>query len=497
MPGRVIFKMGVIKRQGITNTISSYVGIVIGFVNLIIIQPQFLTKEELGLTRILYSFSILVAMFIPLGIGNAAIRYFPLFKDKENKHHGFFPFMNLFPLIGFVLSCIVIFIFRDFILNQYRTQSPLFLDYFNWVFPLIFFNGFISVFSIYCFANYKSTVPAFLNDVVVRILTILVVSVYFMKWVTLNQLVGLFVGVYAFQFLALFLYIVRFDKPGIKIDWRVIREKKMFELIRYGMLLWFANIASIGLKYFDSIMIGKYLPLSFVGIYTIAAFVPTVIEAPLNAIDKIASAKIAFAWADKDHTQIQAIYRKSSLYLFLLGGFLFLNINVNIHTLLQFLPSGYEAGEIVVYIISIGTLFNMATGLNASILFNSEKYKFGAFFLVLLAGIVLALQILLIPIFGITGAAIATCLASLVYNCMLFFSVWKFFGLQPFEKGNIRVLGSLLLCFSIGYFLPHLDNKFMDIFVRTGIVSVVYFLLIYFQNIVPEFHKYLPWEKKN
>jgi hypothetical protein len=59
--------MGVIKRQGIKNTIATYIGFVIGFVNLIIIQPNFLSKEELGLTRVLYSFALLVAMFVPMG----------------------------------------------------------------------------------------------------------------------------------------------------------------------------------------------------------------------------------------------------------------------------------------------------------------------------------------------------------------------------------------------------------------------------------------------
>ena len=38
--------MGVIKRQGIKNTITGYLGIVIGFVNLILIQPHFLTKRK-------------------------------------------------------------------------------------------------------------------------------------------------------------------------------------------------------------------------------------------------------------------------------------------------------------------------------------------------------------------------------------------------------------------------------------------------------------------
>ncbi|MBK9525447.1 MAG: oligosaccharide flippase family protein [Bacteroidetes bacterium] len=489
--------MGVIKRQGIKNTITGYIGILIGFVNLIVIQPHFLTKEELGLTRILYSFSLLVAMFVPLGIGNATIKYFPQFKDPAKKHHGFFGFMNLFPALGFLLAALLLWIFRDFFLNQYRRESPLFVEYFDWVFPLIFFNAFIAVLSVYCNTNYKSTIPAFLNDVVVRILTIVVVSVYFLQWINLDQFIALFVGIYALQFIGLLIYIFSFDKPGLTIDWKILKEKKIFDMMKFGMLLWFASVASIGLKYFDSIMIGKYMPLSFVGIYTIAAFIPTVIETPLNAFDKIAAAKISFAWADGDHKQIREIYHKSSLYMFLLGGFLFLNININIHTLLQFLPSGYEQGEWVVLIISIGTLFNMATGLNASILFNSDKYRYGAVFLISLAVLVLILQMVLIPLKGIIGAAIATSAASLIYNTMLFVSVWKFFKLQPFDQKNVKVLVVLLLCLAIGYSIPHLGNKILDITLRSSVTSLIFFLAIYFMNVVPEFHRHLPWEKKN
>ena len=91
------------------------------------------------------------------------------------------------------------------------------------------------------------------------------------------------------------------------------------QLVKYGMLLWFASVASIGLKYFDAIMIGQYMPLSFVGIYTVAAFIPTIIEAPLNAFDRIASSKIAFAWQENNRAEIDSIYRKSSLYMFMIG----------------------------------------------------------------------------------------------------------------------------------------------------------------------------------
>lgn len=493
--------MGVIKRQGITNMISGYAGILIGFVNLIVIQPNFLTKEELGLTRILYSFSILVAMFVPLGIGNATLKYFPIFRDEKRGHHGYFGFMNIFPLIGFVVSCFLIYTFRDFILNQYRKESPLFLDYFNYVFPLIFLNAFISVLSVYCNANLKSTVPSFLNDVGVRLMTIVVVSVYFIKWITLDQFITAFVLIYAVQLIVLIGYIYYFETPVFRIDWKIFQEKKFINLIRYGLLLWFAGIASLGLKYFDAVMIGKYMPLAFLGIYTIAAFIPTVIEAPLVAFEKIASAKIAYAWSSDDREQIASIYHQSSLYLFLMGSWLFLIINLNVEALFTFLPEGYAAGRWVVLIISIGTLFNMATGLNAPILFNSDKYRYGAFFLILLAGLVLALQMILIPLFGLEGAAIATSSASIIYNSMLLVSVWLFYKLQPFDTRNLKVLFVLVICFTIGWNMPFIENPYLSIVVNSVTTTFLFAAGIYMLKIVPELEHYairfLPFLRRN
>ena len=488
--------MGVIRRQGIKNTITGYLGILIGFINLIVIQPHFLTKEEIGLTRVLYSISLLVAMFVPLGIGNATIKYFPLFKDESKKHHGYFGFMNLFPLIGFIASASLIFLFKGMIMDAYRKESPLLLEFFNYVFPLIFFNSFIAVLSVYCNANFKSTIPSFINDVGVRIMTIIAVSIYYLRWINLDQFIFAFVMIYGIQLTLIIIYIFSFERPGFKIDWKSFREKKMFDLVRYGLLLWFASVASIGLKYFDSIMIGKYISLAAVGIYTVAAFIPTVIEAPLNAFDRIASAKISFAWASGDKSQINEIYHKSSLYMFLIGSFLFLNINVNIHTLLTFLPSGFQEGEWVVLIISIGTLFNMATGLNAPILLTSDKYRFGAFYLISLAILLILFQRIFIPMYGIIGAAIATTGASLIYNSMLFLTVYLFFKLQPFDKKNLKVLALTILIFGLALIFPHYKNRILDIGIRTSFVSFLYLISVYQLKIVPEFHYLLRLKKQ-
>jgi len=489
--------MGVVKRQGIKNTVSTYAGFIIGFVNLLIIQPQFLTKEELGLTRILYSVSLLLATFVPLGITNTAIRYFPRFKDVEQRHHGFFGFLLVFPLIGFLLASMLLYLLRDLVMLRYATESPLFNEFFHFVFPLTFFLSFINVLTVYCITNYKSTIPSYLNDVGVRLLTIIVVSLYYLKWMDLDQFILAFCGIYAIQLGILGAYILFFDRPGIRINRKVFTPALVKEMFRYGMILWLAGVASIGLKYFDAIMIGQYLPLAFVGIYTVAAFIPTIIEAPLNAFDKIASSKIASAWQENNREEINSIYRKSGLYLFLAGGFLFLNVNLNIDDLLSFLPEGYQSGGGVVLILSIGSLFNMATGLNGAVLFTSAKYVYGAVFLILLALLLLLFQMWFIPLFGLEGAALATASASLVYNLLLCWFVHRHFGLQPFGRENMIILSLVVVLYGMGSLLPGTGSALLNILYKSALVSVLYTLAVVQLKLAPELLELLRLKKKS
>ncbi|MBL7924664.1 MAG: polysaccharide biosynthesis C-terminal domain-containing protein, partial [Bacteroidia bacterium] len=170
----------------------------------------------------------------------------------------------------------------------------------------------------------------------------------------------------------------------------------------------------------------------------------------------------------------------------MIGGFLFLNVNLNIDDLFTFLPQGYEDGALVVMILSTGSLFNMATGLNAAVLFTSEKYRYGAWFLISLALVVLVLQILLIPRFGMPGAALATSMASFFYNGLLFWFVKKHFHLQPFERENKILLLLVLVLFVVGSLLPSTGIPLLNIAYKGVLISGIYLAVVYTKNLAPE-----------
>jgi O-antigen/teichoic acid export membrane protein len=69
--------MGIIVRQGIKNNIITYIGVLIGFFNILVLQPKVLTPEEFGLLRLLYSVSALFISLYPLGLTAFTIKYFP------------------------------------------------------------------------------------------------------------------------------------------------------------------------------------------------------------------------------------------------------------------------------------------------------------------------------------------------------------------------------------------------------------------------------------
>ena len=138
----------------------------------------------------------------------------------------------------------------------------------------------------------------------------------------------------------------------------------------------------------------------------------------------------------------------------------------------------------------------MSTGANAPILFNSEKYRWGAYFLIALAVISVLLQMVFIPWLGLNGAAIATVSCYILYNVYMTAVVWKFYNLHPFNKKMFTVLLAIIVCFGINQLLPVLENKIADIVLRSAVATFVYLIIIYRFKVLEEYHHLLPWHKK-
>lgn len=478
--------MGIIQRQGLKNTAVTFAGLLLGFFSLLYVQPRFLTPEEIGLTRVLFSFSSLIGVFLPLGIGTITVKYFPIFRNPQNGHNGFFGLILLFMCTGAVVIFSLLITAKDFFISTYREQSRLFTEFYYYVLPLSFIIGFNAVLTLYSNSLFRTTFPALFNEVLVRIISIVLFTVYYSKLISLSVFVFLFVGIYGTQTVCLLLYLFFIDKPSIKVNWNLLKEGNFASMLKFGLWMSFVSVASMGIKYIDALVIAKYHKLELVGIYTIAAFIPNIIEAPLNALDRIAGTKISQALAQKDYDEIKKIYFLSSHYLLVIGGLIFIGIVTNIEFILQLLPSKYSGGLSVVIIISVGAMFNIAGGAITQIIFSSDNFWKGGVLLIVVMIVTLFLNLVLVPVYGLPGAAAATALSAALYFAAKFWIVYRSFGLQPYSLKTMQtILAIILVCFGV-WCLPQATSPITNIVFRSVSAVVLYAGIVLFLNLAPD-----------
>ncbi len=469
--------MGSIKKQGITNTIISYIGIGVGFLNLILLQPFMLKPEELGLTRILFSFTLLVGTLFPLGLNFLTIKFFPRFKNKENGHNGYFGLLLLFALIGYAVIACVIFFTKDTIIAKYDS-SPLFVEYFYYVLPISFCVGFTSIITVYCNALFKTSVPSFLNDVYLRVFMTIIVTLYYLKLISFPVFIFLFASSYCIQLLVLLSYVKFLKAFSLKINWSFFKAQHKSEILKYTLLLAFTSLASIGVRNIDILIIGSYLSLDAVAVYSLGMTIGTLIEIPISSLGRIADTKIADAIQRNDMRMVQEVYRQSVKFLILIGGILFILLYANINEAISFLPEKYHEAKWVVLIIGFSAFINMATGINGSIIYYSHKYISGTVLIFMMILVSVVLNILLIPIYGIEGSAAATAVALVLFNISKYFLIKKHFNLQPYDSKTFKILLTITICLGVGYVFPSFENRILLIAIRSIVLTGVFIALL-------------------
>jgi O-antigen/teichoic acid export membrane protein len=476
----------------------SYAGVLIGFVNLIIVQPEMLEVYEVGLIRMLTSTSIILGTLFPLGLNGTTIRFFPKFRDPASGNHGFINVVLLAGFLSYILFAIAVYLLRHQIFSGYN-ESPLFLEYFTYIFPMTFFAGMVSLSNGYAFALFKSTAPSFLDEIFNRVCQVVLICAYFVRIISFETFITLFMLITAVQLVILWSYLSRMDKLTLKIDWAFIKINEWGSIVKYTLLMALASVASRSLRQIDVVMVGSDLsngfPLEEVAVYTIAVTIGSIIEVPANALSKIADPKIADALQRKDTVMIRNVYYKSTRFLMILGGLLFICVFASIHQLLGMIGGKYVFGEGVVIIIAASAFFNMSTGLNNSMIYYSEKIRTGTILLVLVLILSIVLNYFFIPLWGIKGAAFATAIAFMMFNLVKFLIILKVFKLQPFGRFVFVVLGLMGVCLGVNYFLPVLDQPVLDIIYRSVVLSLIYIAGIILSGVIPELSKVFRKEK--
>lgn len=190
------------------------------------------------------------------------------------------------------------------------------------------------------------------------------------------------------------------------------------------------------------------------GIFAIAIYIATLVEMPYRSLGAIAKPQISQAMADNNIAEADSICKSVSLHQFLVGSFIFLIIWINIDLIYDLMPNGdvYRAGKLVVLVLCISRLINSTLNVGITVLSYSKIYYYSLFFTILLTVLAWYLNMRLVPVWGMNGAAFATLIAYLVHYILLLILIRLKIGTFPIEEKHIVVVLIMAVLFLLDNF---------------------------------------------
>ena len=471
--------MGIVIKQSIKNTITTFLGFGIGALNTLFMYPYFLGKDYFGLTGYVLSAANILYPIMSFGIQNTLIKFFNENNKTEQELNSYITYMLLVPLFFIAPLMVLFYFFYDTIAAYESQQNPVIYP-FVWIIPIIgIFMGYFEIFYAWLRAHMKSVFGSFVKEVFIRILiTLLLFGVYF-EYITPSDFIYSLVLVYGISLLLIVFYANKVKR--IVLHFKIPKQSK--SILTYTVfIILSASIANMLLD-IDKYMIKHYMKIDNIAYYSVAIFIAMVISVPSRAMHQITYPITAKLMSENKWQELNDLYKKSSITLQVVGGLILLGILVNINQLYLMLPAEYSQGLFVVFTIGLSKYFDLILGNNNAIIFNSKYYRTVLILGLLLVVLIVLLNMYFIPNFGLNGAAIATLISITLYSlAKLLFVVLKM-KLFPFTKNTIVALILAIVSFGVFYYWDFSFHPFINIVLKSILVTIFYLGLSYYLKI--------------
>ncbi|MCD4740958.1 MAG: flippase [Desulfobacteraceae bacterium] len=375
-----------------------------------IVLGKDLGASGLGLYTLIFTVYLLSMRFVPFGTGAALTRYIPMNDGNPLQIKEYVSIGLICSFITGSIFCVIIYIFSDTIAINFfhNPEMTYLLKITAFCIPFIAIektvlgaiNGFRKM-NCFAFLNILQNTSVFIISVVL---------VVFFKMDVLGAVLGFVIPTIMIGFLSL-----SFIKDQLRITLKLFSSTTR-KILWFGFYSVLSASVSTLMIHVDSLLIGHFMTKTEVGYYAVAIIlIEGVILIP-SAIQKVTTPTIAKYYGKNDYENIIKLIKETMLKTFILTMFLIAFLLIFSKFLIvflfteEFLPA-YTPLIILLVGYGIRAPFISIGGTLSSIGKVDIAFRVNA-----LSSIInLILNLMLIPVFGIVGAACATS-ASLVIS---------------------------------------------------------------------------------
>ena len=465
--------MGIVLKQSFINTLIVYLAFAIGGVNVLFLYTRFLDGEYYGLVTFLLSAANLLMPITAFGVQYTIVKFYSSYESKIERDK----FLNLALILPLLIAIPLGFlgnVFYEQISLLLSEKNAVIKDYTYIIYLVAIATAYFEVFYAWSKVQLRSVFGNFIKEMYNRLAVMALLFCVYFEFITEVEFIYYLTGAYFLRLLIMMLYAFKLYFP--KITFSLPSNYK--EIFKYSLYIILAGSAGAILLDIDKVMIPSKEEIALAAYYSVAVFIGTAIEAPGRAMLQILQPLTSKAINENNFTEINKLYKQSSINLLLVCGLFFLLVNLNIQELFKLLPQEYSGGKWVVLMISGSKLYKMYLGINGEIIMNSKYYKM---LLPLAIGMALSVILLndwLIDLYSTDGAAISTLVVILFFSTIKLWYVKRKFSITPYSKKTGQLIVLILLVFVSFYFWNFQFHPIVNIILKTVLISVIYLFTV-------------------
>ena len=220
------------------------------------------------------------------------------------------------------------------------------------------------------------------------------------------------------------------------------------EVFAFGAAVFGVGLLEFLLGQIDKVLIGVYINPRQVGIYSVAMAIVTFVPVALQSVNQIFSPTIADLHTRGEHELLRRLFQTLTKWILGLTLPLAIVVIVFARPLMGMFGEEFSSGWVVLVIGTLGQLVNCASGSVGYMLLMSGNQNRLVKIQSVMTAVIITLNILMIPRWGILGAAIAAASTNAISNLWYLREVKKALGISPYNRGYLRLVApaALVVC---------------------------------------------------
>ncbi len=414
-----------------------------------IIVARIIGAEQFGLYTLAFTVVTLTSSLALLGLPGSVVRYLPIAireKDKEQVL-GIIQVSAMLPVFLSIILAIFVFFFAEALANQLFAEPSLFavLRLSSFAIPVV---TLISVVASINLGFKKVKYNVYANQLAQQIIKILLtITLLFIGFgvmgVVFAQIAASLIA------LALLIYFVYTYFP-FKFSFRA-GQREPGKLLRFSLPIYLGQLVSQLGGSFETLVLGFLGLTAGVGIYSVALRLSVVGNLFFVSIIMISMPIISDLYSQGELLRLEKFYQTTTKWSVTFNIPIFLTFLLFADSLLALFGADFTAGATGLIILSVGSLINAATGICGPMINMTGHQTLTFVNAVVYLTATLLLDILLIPRFGVTGAALAGSLTIMLVNFLRAGEIFVLLKMLPYNKSFLKLIAAGLLAAGLTY----------------------------------------------